>query len=408
MKPRARQTAQEVERTAAMLDQKLEGIGLASQPEVVLRLLKMISDPSSQIQDFAKVMRTDHAIAGRVLKLANSAIFAQRTPVTTLERACLVLGLERLKYLAVGFHLSRGAAGGAATAGLERALWGASVLRACMASELARVVAPSSVPESFVVGLMMDAGQPLMLRLLGETYQKMLVEYPEPGRLFLREGESLEFTHVDMIGALARRWRFPDLLAKPLIWHHTRPPEVPAGDSLSRLHRLSYVVGMMNLGSVMAPRLTDTSAGLDAGARLLGLSRKDLDGVVARCTHEYGVTSTMFSDVAASLGEGEQLAALIERSLEQAIDIEVQRSLEEEQSRAPRRISFGGQTIEIETEPAGTLVAYLYDSQGQRLISHRMLPGGVNIESLLDGLGLAPAGPEDAARLEDYLRRVAA
>ncbi len=202
---RARQTAQEVERTAAMLDQKLEGIGLASQPEVVLRLLKMISDPSSQIQDFAKVMRTDHAIAGRVLKLANSAIFAQRTPVTTLERACLVLGLERLKYLAVGFHLSRGAAGGAATAGLERALWGASVLRACMASELARVVAPSSVPESFVVGLMMDAGQPLMLRLLGETYQKMLVEYPEPGRLFLREGESLEFTHVDMIGALARR-----------------------------------------------------------------------------------------------------------------------------------------------------------------------------------------------------------
>jgi hypothetical protein len=59
------------------------------------------------VADYAKLIRNDQAVSGRVLRLANSAFFAQRRPVTTIDRACVVLGTDRLKAVALGFHLSR-------------------------------------------------------------------------------------------------------------------------------------------------------------------------------------------------------------------------------------------------------------------------------------------------------------
>lgn len=405
MKKRSELSAGEVVDLHSSLERRLESIGLASQPEVVLRLLELASNPESQLNEFAKVIRTDHAISGRVLKLANSALFAQRSPVTSLERACLVLGLERLKSVSLGFHLSR-----AASCGHNhqdgRVMWGQSVLRACVAGEAARIVAPSHVPEAYLVGLMMDAGLPLMPRLAGAEYGPIEADQPSPGRRFRLEDELLPFTHVDVVSVMARRWHFPEMLAKPLAWHHTKPTDAPTTDTLGRLHRVAYVVGMLDLGQT--PAISKDTPGVATAARVLTMSERDMGVVVSRSAAEYAANIALFSDVATSVGEGEDLVDRIQRAMVDAVDRAVQTSINQERAAEPRRLILSGFCIELVREPDGTLLACLYDRHGMKLVSHRVPKGPVHEHDIFDGLGLGQPTPEDRASLATYLQGMAA
>lgn len=404
MKVRSMLSATEISRLQEHLDERLERIGMASQPEVVLKLLGLASKPDAQINEYARIIKTDHAVSGRVLRLANSAFFAQRTPVSTLERACLVLGLERLKSVTLGFHLSR-AASGSGEQVLSREIWGQSVLRACIAGEIARVIAPAHVPEAFVVGLMMDAGIPLMPKIAGPSYLRLLDNRPGPGRLYRLENESVPFTHVDVMSAMARKWKLPELLARPIELHHTRPAEPRRDDPLGRLHRVAYVVGLLEFPSGSArTAISAQSPGMCLSSTMLGIQPPDLGPIVARSVSEYSATVGMFSDIAASLDDsGESLGERVERELVSAVDLRIEESLGREQAQHAGRVVVGGQTVELVRESDGGVVAVLYDARGQQLLTHRFTQGAVSPAAVADALGLDVSGDGDSKRLADYL-----
>src|SRR5690606_18605990 len=89
MKPRSTLTAAEIDALMADLGRRLEGVGVETQPEVAAKVLSLVSDPNSGLRQFAEVIKADPALSGRMLRLANSALFAQYEPVTNLERACV-------------------------------------------------------------------------------------------------------------------------------------------------------------------------------------------------------------------------------------------------------------------------------------------------------------------------------
>src|SRR5262245_17360655 len=123
MKARKLLTAAELVDLRHDLVQKLDGIGVQSQPQVAMKILQLNARPDAQLKDYATIVKTDPALSGRLLKLANSAMFAQRKAVTTIDRACLLLGLERLCSVALGFQLSRAAAAEGQEE-LTRRVWG--------------------------------------------------------------------------------------------------------------------------------------------------------------------------------------------------------------------------------------------------------------------------------------------
>ncbi|MDX2131877.1 MAG: HDOD domain-containing protein [Planctomycetota bacterium] len=406
MKVRSQLTAIEVAQVRETLDRRLIGIGVASQPEVVLRLLELSSKVDAQVSDYAKVIRTDHAVSGRVLKLANSSYFAQRSPVTSLERASVVLGLERLKAVSLGFQLSRAATAGAC-GDLTRRVWSQSVMRACVAAELARVLAPGYVAEAFVIGLMADAGVPLMPRLIGKPYDPIAAEAMTPGRLFRVESETLAFTHVDVVGAMARAWKLPELLARPLELHHTRPPTPMRDDVPSRLHALAFVTGTLEIDPATArdPGAVESAAGI--ASHILGLPRDTVRAIVDRSAREYGATVGMFSQVASALGEGADLIECIHAGLVKAADTLVLGSLEREH-RASEVVSIGGHSIQATREADGSSVLVLFDGAGSQLVAHRFPPGLATPLSVVDALGLERISPDEERRLHEYLRARAA
>ncbi len=105
MRTRNTLTAAEVMKMLEHLEERLARIGLETQPDVALKILNLTTDPKSQLSDYARVIKTDPGLSGRLLKLSNSALFAQRNPVTSIDRACLLIGVSRLKSMSLGFHL---------------------------------------------------------------------------------------------------------------------------------------------------------------------------------------------------------------------------------------------------------------------------------------------------------------
>lgn len=409
MKPRSALSAAEIAELYEFLDRKLERIGVPSRPEVALRLLDLAGDATSEMRDYASVIRMDHAMSGRVLKLANSAFFAQRTPITNLDRACLVLGLERIKAVTLGLQLSR-ALSASASRDISREVWGQSVFRACLAAEAARTTAPALVPEAFIVGLMLDSGVPLMSRLVGDSYEGIYADARTPGALFRRENEALGFNHVDVVTAMARRWRFPDVLLRPIEWHHTRPADLRRPEPVHRLHKIAYVVGLLELEPDSLASIPEVK-GQEAGAttqRLLGLKEEEVGQVFARTLSEYSATIDLFSEVAASLTDLESLVERINVGLVEVIDNGVEQSLSREEVDGGSRLVISGQSVEVRRSEDGAVVGYLYDGQGQRLLTHRFTPGELTADALAFAFGLDLSDATERERLTQFMLRQAA
>jgi HD-like signal output (HDOD) protein len=51
---------------------------MPTNPEVATPIIQLVDSPDSGLSGFAEVVRTDPALAARLLRIANSAMFAQR------------------------------------------------------------------------------------------------------------------------------------------------------------------------------------------------------------------------------------------------------------------------------------------------------------------------------------------
>jgi HD-like signal output (HDOD) protein len=405
MTKRSELSAADIDELYRALEGRLEGVGVETQPEIAAKVIKLVGDPEAGLREYSAVVKLDPALSGRLLRLANSAFFAQRQPVTNLDRACVLLGLERLKAIALGFQLSR-ASGAVRDDGLARKVWGEGVYRACLCAELARRICPGYSSEAFVIGLMLDCGVPLLSRLLGPSAMEVAAADDPPSKRFKAEFHTLAFTHVDIATALVRRWRLPDLLAKPIERHHAMPFLGGKPEPIHLLHRVAYYVGAVHLlPAGDAPK----GAPLPATAeRVLGLGPAELTDIVGRAAREYGVMSEMFREMASSIDDVASLAESVQGQLVELMDRSLIDQLRVQTGPAEASFVVAQQKIDVEMGSEGIAVAYLLDGEGVRLLSYAFKPGKETVRGILDALGLDDAKDAEAAALGDYVRSLAA
>ncbi len=402
--------ASQVAELRGELTARLATVGVQTRPEVALRVLALAGDPTSTLKDFARIIRTDAGFSSRLLSIANSALFAQRLPVSTLDRACLLLGLDRLKAMTLGFHLAS-AASGQSSGEVSRVVWGQSLLRACLASEVARHLAPKHVAEAFVVGLLCDCGLALMPRLVGEPFQALWKMDLSPDRLYAQELDTLAFTHVDVVAALAVKWKLPEILSTPLERHHAPPSWPLRHEPVQRLHAVAHVVGTLDLrvrarageGAVPADVAVQGTGTLSL-ERTLAMTASEAGKLVEKALEEYAATSGLFAEFAAILDTEAGAAEVLQARALQALDTLASADLERELMQGQSRFTLGGARVEIERLQNGLVRAYLHDDQGQRLLMHVFHPIRDGLDSLLAALGLTAHPGDDSPRLNAMLK----
>ena len=74
---------------------------LPPMPQVASRAISMVENPDTTASELTELLSSDTALAARVLKIANSAMFSRQREITTLNQAIMIIGFKQLGQLLV-------------------------------------------------------------------------------------------------------------------------------------------------------------------------------------------------------------------------------------------------------------------------------------------------------------------
>ncbi len=239
------------------------------------------------------VMKDDPIVATRVLQVANSARFAPRMRVKTLQRALAVIGLDALRSVALEIALDGAVFRGAGRVELLDAVRRHSAVIARVAERVAQC-AGLSPPLAYMAGLLHDVGL-IVPFLLSQSLRS------ECRALSLREAFEVVLRRHTEVGRLAvQYWGLGEDLASAVEYHHAPNEAPPEFERLARVVRAAEgVVGLIGwqpgakAGSIADPLLpTDLSTPSEVRETLdaLGVAGSARGGLVEFARRHYEAT----------------------------------------------------------------------------------------------------------------------
>ena len=182
------------------------------------RLLEAVTDDDIDLKELAAIIDQDPGLAARIIGLANSAYFAQPTPVYNVEEAIIrVLGLNMVKSLALGITVA-GVFEAERCPGFDLAgYWFEALASGQLARSLVMVVPVSERPDlnaMYLGGLFHNLGALLLVHAASEAYSvvlKTLTQNPDAELLSI-ECEHLGVDRREAGAWLAGRWHLPPVI----------------------------------------------------------------------------------------------------------------------------------------------------------------------------------------------------
>ena len=214
---------------------------LPSMPAVALQIVRLVQEDEATVDDFAEVLMLDSALSGKLLKLSNSSMYSRGTPVRTLPRAVMTLGLKSVKLLALSFSLTDATPRESRSGPDLRVYWRRTITCAAAAHTFGSVACRRLVDEGFLCGLLSRMGQlalatgfPGRYAILGGS------EEAWPSRDI--EREAFGFAGDEVGAALLRSWELPKLLCDTVEWMGNTQEALPSGSpELVELCKLMHV-----------------------------------------------------------------------------------------------------------------------------------------------------------------------
>lgn len=235
------------ESTRLRLKQSLANLdSLPAMPATAQKLLALPLDTDEGEAQMLQLIGQDPQISAKIISLANSPIMGVSRKLNTVSDAAMLLGLTRVKSVAVGIasmsHLAQSPAGKYFK---PQDLWLHSMTVAIVMRTIAQAMPRNIRPNEdqiFLAGLLHDIGFMALHHIdteASDALHHQLLLQPERSILEI-ELETLGITHCYIGSQLARHWHLPEEIIAVLGYHH--PPyveEVADGNPLVRLVSLS-------------------------------------------------------------------------------------------------------------------------------------------------------------------------
>ncbi|MFI5378765.1 MAG: HDOD domain-containing protein [Tepidisphaerales bacterium] len=226
---------------AKLLEKIRECPSLPTLPAIALRVLELARAEHSDTSEVARIIMKDPALSSKILKTVNSSFYALSQSVGTINHALVILGLQSVKTLVLGFSLVSNLAETRTKGFRHLEYWRRSVYAATAARMIAGKLQLLQQEECFLAALLQDIGMLVLDQVLGEQYGKIHAQVASHQDLCQKEQEVLGTTHAEVSGHMAEQWKLPPLLALPMAWHH-RCDEAPVTEPA--LRKLVEVVSL--------------------------------------------------------------------------------------------------------------------------------------------------------------------
>jgi len=205
-------------------------------PQIATKILRMLNEREHSLKDLAQEIRQDQVLAAKILSLCNSAFFAPRIKIDSVDRALVMLGEKRFLQMVVsaslgelyperpqGYSLCKG--------GLFQHALGTAVL----AEKLAAFTGKATAGTAYTAGLLHDIGKVVLDQYVASAWPFFYRRTQINGvSLIVVEQEVFGTTHTEVGNRLAQNWSLPENLAE-VITHHHQPERGTVNPELTHL-----------------------------------------------------------------------------------------------------------------------------------------------------------------------------
>lgn len=185
-------------------------------PHIAAEVLTLTGDPSASARDFVGLLEHDSQLTARLLKIANSPVYAGRVEVASIQRAVVTVGMRTLRDLALSVAMNERVFRSKRFSEHMHRIWEHSLAVAYITQEIART-RRLDAEHAFLGGLLHDIGKTLLLETLDGLAREMGGEIEFSDDIV---DDVLRDYHTAVGGLMAKVWNFSGGLGEAIRLHH--------------------------------------------------------------------------------------------------------------------------------------------------------------------------------------------
>lgn len=235
-------------------EQLFDRIGeISSLPTLAMQIFEVAADPNTDSDELLRLVESDPALAARIVRTANSAMYGMRRKVTDLLSCITLVGFKEVRNLALTVFVSNLFRGSDTYGCYSRmGLWNHLLCSAAVARFLCKRSRRGPAEDAFLAGLLHDMGLILADQYMHERFCQVIDRLSDEKPNDEIEREIFGFDHTELGAAVAERWRFPASLCEAIRHHHA--PEQYQGEyrdlvnSVAVADFICHLKGVSSLG----------------------------------------------------------------------------------------------------------------------------------------------------------------
>ena len=228
---------------------------------VVDQIVGAMQSENEREFSMTRTVLSDPALTHRVLRLANSAMYAMFGEINTVSRAVMVLGTESIGHLALGLKLVDSLATVSSNSAGVRTEMEKAVLAGHIARQVTAQASTRDAEEAVVCSLLHGLGRMVVVFYLTKYWEEIRQQVQEGTDEAVAVVKVLGMTMVDIGRLIARRWGLPRDLIESL--HDVMPQ---AGEPLDHA---GWLAALSTMSSTCARAICEDGAGDEALAGIV-------------------------------------------------------------------------------------------------------------------------------------------
>ncbi|KZX75097.1 hypothetical protein A3715_02350 [Oleiphilus sp. HI0009] len=215
---------------------ELEVSKLPTLPSILADVLDSCQNHDSSFQSLAEIIARDASISARVVAMANSTLYNRGTPIRSLDRALLVLGIDTIRTIVITASIHQFFSGlSHGNHEFLKEFWRRSLSCALLAKSLAILTSYPKPEEAYLTGLLHNIGELVLSRNFNKEYLTLREEQPDEDKRLKHELGTFGIDHAELGAQLANEWGLSPYAIDAIRYHHANTVDILGAQHLVKI-----------------------------------------------------------------------------------------------------------------------------------------------------------------------------
>ncbi len=219
-------------------------------PTVYSKLLEVMADPNSSVNDVASVISYDMAATVKILKTVNSTMYGLNKKIDSLSDAILQIGYKEIKNLVIALSVIDMFSDLKSTSHFNLVdFWKHSIATGIISRYIAIKAGVKKIENFFLAGLLHDIGKIVLFKAINKEYIETLRMASLQDKFLVEaENEILGTNHCKIGEYITRNWNLPESISRSIFYHEKGESDIPNDKITYCIHLSNIIAGILDFG----------------------------------------------------------------------------------------------------------------------------------------------------------------